>query len=172
METDSTNFEKTAEQWAAFQKIWAETFTRLMQAGFSASPEAAPPDFLRQVRTGIFQALSQSWDEFMRSPQFLESMKQYLEGAVSFRKWTTDFLTKAHHEMQEPTREDIDSIMLSVRQSERRILDRLEELAAEVQQFKERKPPSVQARAKMAARRPTSVQAKTKARKPRKARAK
>ena len=131
MSDGSTNTEKTAEQWQAFQKIWTDTFTKMMQLGFT-SPDAAPPEFLRQIRGGIFQALSQSWDEFMRSPQFLESMKQWMENAMAFRKMSNDFLTRARHEGQAPAREDIDATMQAVHHMESRVLDRMEELAKQV----------------------------------------
>jgi len=130
--SDGSNMEKTAEQWAAFQKIWTDTFAKMMQLGFT-SPDAAPPEFLRQIRGGIFQALSQSWDEFMRSPQFLESMKQWMENAIAFRKMSNDFLTKARHETQAPAREDIDATMQAMHHMETRVLDRMEELAKQVE---------------------------------------
>ena len=66
MNDSSDDPNKTAEQWAAFQKIWTDTFTKMVQLGFSFSPEAAPPEILRQMRSGIFQALSQSWEQFLR----------------------------------------------------------------------------------------------------------
>ena len=132
MSDGPTNSEKTAEQWAAFQRIWTDTFTKMMQLGFT-SPDAAPPEFLRQMRAGIFQALSQSWDEFMRSPQFLESMRQWMENAIAFQKMSNDFLTKARHETQAPAREDIDATMQAVHHMETRVLDRMEELAQQVE---------------------------------------
>jgi hypothetical protein len=125
-------FEKTAEQAAAFQKMWAETMSKLMQAGFSYNGDSAPPEVLRQIRTGMFQALGEAWHEFMRSPQFLEGMKQWMEGAVTFRRMTNDFMAKVRNEMQAPSREDIDSIMLSVRHMEKRLLDQVEELSRQV----------------------------------------
>ena len=72
----------------------------------------------------------------MRSPQFLESMKQWMENAVSFRKMNNDFMAKVRNEMQAPSREDMDSIMLSVRHMETRILNRVEELSAQVRALK------------------------------------
>lgn len=135
-EQDSTKH--TAEQWAAFQKIWGETFNKLMQLGFTFSPESAPPDFMRQMRSGIFQALAQSWEHFLRSPQFMESMKQHMDNALAFRKMSSDFFNKVHHETQTTTREDIDSIMLAVRHMETRVLDRVEELAVQVEAVNKR----------------------------------
>lgn len=129
-EQDSSN---QAEQWAAFQKIWGETFNKLMQLGFTFSPESAPPDFLRQMRSGIFQALAQSWDQFLRSPQFMEAMKQHMDNAIAFRKMSSDFFNKVHHETQATSREDIDSVMQAVRHMEIRVLGRVEELAAQIE---------------------------------------
>ena len=87
--TDTSD--KTAEQWTAFQKIWMDSISKMTQLGFTFSPEAAPPDVLKQIRNGIFQALTQSWEQFLRSPQFLDGMKQWMESAISFRKMTQRF---------------------------------------------------------------------------------
>lgn len=129
-EPDGTN--QTAEQWAAFQQIWGETFSKLMQLGFTFSPESAPPEFMRQVRSGIFQALGQSWEHFLRSPQFMEGMKQHMDNAIAFRKMSSDFFSKVRHETQSTSRDDIDAVILAVRHMETRILDRVEELAARI----------------------------------------
>jgi hypothetical protein len=144
--TDSTD--KTAEQWTAFQKIWGDTFTRLMQLGFTFSPESAPPEFMRQMRAGILQGLSQAWDQFLRSPQFLEGMKQWMDNAMAFRKLTNDFLAKARHETQSTSRDDIDSLMLAVRHMETRVLDRVEELTARVEDLNKRLDQKTGARAR------------------------
>ena len=120
------------DQVAGFQKIWMDTFSRMAQTAFSFSPDAAPPEMIRQMRSGIFQALAQSWDEYLRSPQFLEGMKQWMDNAILFRKMSNDFFTKARHETQDVAREDVDSVMLAVRHMEKRILDRMEDLSARV----------------------------------------
>lgn len=136
MNDDSDDPKQTAEQWAAFQKIWTDTFAKMMQLGFSYSPEAAPPEFLRQIRSGIFQALSQSWDQFLRSPQFMESTKQWMEQAVGFRKMTNEFFTKVRHETQGTAQKDVDAVLLALQQLETRVLNRVDELAAEVEALK------------------------------------
>ena len=138
MNENSEDPKQTAEQWAAFQKIWTDTFAKMMQLGSSYSPEAAPPEFLRQMRSGIFQALSQSWDQFLRSPQFMESMKQWMEQAVSFRKMTNDFFTKVRHETQGTAQQDVDAVLLALQQLETRLLNRVDELASEVEALKKR----------------------------------
>src|SRR6185369_3531466 len=57
------------EQWEAFQKVWADTFNRMLQVGMTFTPESTPPEFIKQMRSSIFQAMAQSWEEFLRSPQ-------------------------------------------------------------------------------------------------------
>jgi len=132
----SDQAEQFTEQATAFQKIWTESMSKLMQSAFTVSPNSPPPELLKQIRSGIFEALAKSWDEFMRSPQFLESMKQWMENAIAFRKMSNDFLGKVRNEMQAPSREDMDSILLAVRHMETRVLDRVEELAAQVHALK------------------------------------
>lgn len=129
---------QTAEQWAAFQQIWGETFSKLMQLGFTYSPESAPPEFMRQMRSGIFQALGQSWEQFLRSPQFMEGMKQHMDNAIAFRKMSGDFFSKTRNETQGTSRADIDAVMLAVRHMETRVLDRVEELAEQIDQIDKR----------------------------------
>src|SRR5438034_13607 len=112
------NFEKTVDQASAFQKIWTDSMSKMMQSAFTCGPNSPPPEILREIRSGIFQALAQSWEEFMRSPQFVEGMKQWMDSAINFRKMSNDFMAKVRNEMQAPSREDMDSIMLSVRHME------------------------------------------------------
>lgn len=132
MNEEQNGTHPAAEQWAAFQKIWGETFSKLMQLGFTFSPESAPPEFMRQMRSGIFQALAQSWEHFLRSPQFMEGMKQHMDNAIAFRKMSSEFFTKMRHETQSTSKDDIDAIMLTVRHMETRVLDRVERLTARI----------------------------------------
>jgi hypothetical protein len=88
------------------------------------------------------QALGESWNEFMRTPQFQENMKQWMDNALSFRKMSHDFMAKVHNEMQTPSRDDIDVIMQNARHLETRILDRLEELSKQIEGLNHRTPPA------------------------------
>ncbi len=131
------NVQQTAEQAAAFQKLWMESMSRMVQAALTFTPGSPPPEVLRQIRTGIFQALAESWDQFMRSPEFAESMKQWMENAIAFRKMSNDFMAKVRNELQSPSRDDIDTIMLTVRHMEKRLLDRIDELSQQVADLKQ-----------------------------------
>ncbi len=128
----NTQFERSATEAVAFQKIWLETMSRMFQAALTFSPGSPPPEVLRQIRNGIFQALAQSWEEFMRSPQFLQSMRQWMETAIAFRKLSNDFLTRVHNDLQSASRSDVDTVLLTVRHMETRLLNKIEELSGQV----------------------------------------
>ena len=138
--SDST--EKTFDQAAAFQKMWLETFNKMAQAGISFTPESAPPEFLRQMRSGIFSALSKSWEEFMRTPQFLEATKTMMENAITFRQMSADLLTQAQHSMQATARSDINDLMQAIHHLETRILDRIEDVSQRLEKLETKGNPT------------------------------
>lgn len=121
-----------AEEAAGFQRIWLQTISKMAQATVMLSPNASPPDAMRQVRSGILKVLADSWEEFMRSPEFLEGTRQMMENAIAFRKLTNDFTARIRTELQAPSKGDIDTIMLTVRHMEKRLLDRIDELSTQV----------------------------------------
>jgi hypothetical protein len=125
-------FEKAGQEAAAFQKLWLETFSKAMQAAFKFTPDAPPPEILRQIREGIFQSLAESWDEFLRSPQFLDGMRQWMDNAIAFRKITNEFMARARNDLQAPSSSDIDTVLLAVRHMEKRVLDRLDQMSAQI----------------------------------------
>jgi len=128
----STQTEDFSEQTAAFQKIWVESFTKLMQAATLVNPNSPPPELLREMRNGILNALAKSWDDFLRSPQFQTVMKEWMDQAMALRKMSHDLMGKVRKEMQAPSRDDTDAVMLSMRHMETRILDRLEALEKQI----------------------------------------
>ncbi len=134
----SDNADKTAEQAASFQKIWLESVSKMMQGAFTFTPDSASPELYRQARSGIFQALARSWDEFLRSPQFLQGTRQWMEAAINFRKLSNDFMARTRREMQATTRDDVDTLMLTVRHMETRLLDRVEQLVDQVRELNAR----------------------------------
>ena len=128
----SDHTEPAGEAGAAFQKIWTDSISRLMQTAFTFGPDSPPPEVMRQLRSGMFQALAQSWDEFMRSPQFLDATRQWMENAIAFRQMTNDFMAKVRDETRSPGRDDLESIMLSVRHLEKELSARIEQLSKQV----------------------------------------
>ncbi len=117
---------------ADFMKQWQENLARMLQMAGTFTPDTMPPEMLRQIRSGMFQALAKSWEEYMRSPQFLEGMKQMMDNAIAFRQMSGQFLNKARQEMQGTSRQDVDDMLLAMREMEARLTRRVDDLAARV----------------------------------------
>jgi hypothetical protein len=117
---------QTLEQAAAFQKLWLDTFGSMASVWSQYSPDAPPPEEMRKMRSGMLKAVAGAWDDFMRTPQFMEMMKASLNGALDLRRMARDGMNKIHEQFETPTREDLDSILLAIRHVERRLLEALE----------------------------------------------
>jgi hypothetical protein len=126
------------EQARQFAEQWTGFAAKMAAAGMTFDPRSAPPEIARQMRGAGFQALSQYAQEFMRSPEFLGLMKQSLDASLTFRQQLNEFLTNLHHGAQGVARQDIDSLMLSVRHMETRVLDRMEELSGRLDNISQR----------------------------------
>jgi tetrahydromethanopterin S-methyltransferase subunit G len=114
------------EQATAFRKLWVDTFGNMASVWSQYSPGSPPTDEMRKMRGGMLKALAGTWDEYMRTPQFMEMMKASLNGALDLRRMARDGINKVHEQFEMPTKEDIDSVLLAIRHVERRVLDRLE----------------------------------------------
>jgi hypothetical protein len=121
-------FDQAFQQAAAFQKMWTDSFTQMAEVWGRFSPGQPTPDAIRDVRAEMLKVLTETWDQFMRTPQFMEYMKTSMDGFLNLRQMAADAMTRSHHEMQSPAREDIDGVLLAIRHMERRLLDRVEDV--------------------------------------------
>jgi hypothetical protein len=122
--TDNT--EKLFDQVAAFQKLWMDSFADMAGVWSQFSPSSPPIDEMRKMRGGMLKVLAETWDEYMRTPQFLEIMKASLTGALDLRRMAREGMNRVHDQLENPSKEDIDGVLLAIRHIERRLLDRLE----------------------------------------------
>ena len=111
-----------------FFEMWADLASRMATAGMSISPDTPPPKAARQIRSAVFEAMSQYADQFMRSPQFLEFARSSLDTSLQMREQFNESLTKLRHELQGVARQDVESVLAGVHQMEHRVLDRLDEI--------------------------------------------
>jgi hypothetical protein len=119
-------------------RVWTEFATKMMSTGMSLGPENAPPEVSKQMRTLMFQAMSQQAEQYMRSPQFTDMMKQSMDAAITVKKQLNDFLTQAHHAGQGVARQDVDALLRSVHHLETRVLDSLENVTARLDKITQR----------------------------------
>ena len=68
-----------------FTRAWSDFATQMMQAGMAFTPNKTPPEAARDMRNTMLSAWSDYCDQFMRSPEFLNMMKQSLSASVQAR---------------------------------------------------------------------------------------
>ena len=120
--------EKYFDQVAAFQKLWMDSLANMTSVWSQFSPGSAPTDEMRKMRGGMMQVLSETWDAYLRTPQFMEMMKASLDGALDLKRLARDGMNRVHEQFENPSKNDIDDVLLAIRHVERRLLDRLEGL--------------------------------------------
>jgi chromosome segregation ATPase len=124
----SDNTEKLFDQVAAFQKLWMDSLSEMANVWGQFSPSTPPLDEMRKMRGGMLKVLAETWDEYMRTPQFLEMMKASLNGALDLKRIAREGMNRVHDQLENPNKEDINDVLLAIRHVERRLLDRLEGL--------------------------------------------
>jgi hypothetical protein len=126
--TMSDNMNKGFDQVAAFQKLWTDSFANMTDVWSQFSPGSPPSDEIRKMRGGMLKVLAETWDEYMRTPQFMEMMKASMNGALDLKRMARDGMNRVHEQFETPSKEDIDGVLLAIRHVEGRLLDRLEGL--------------------------------------------
>jgi hypothetical protein len=131
-------FEQAQQLGTLWLEMMTEMMTKMMAAGVSADPAQPPPQAARRARDVSLEALGQQADAYMRSPQFLELMKQSLDAQIAFRTQLNQFFTQAHHAVQGVAKQDVDDLFLSARHTETRVLDRIEGLCERLDRLSRR----------------------------------
>ncbi len=87
--------------------FWRDVMARsgMPMPSFPGAPAAAPngaaapgygwmptPEVMKRMQSAWFDAMAEYADQYMRSPQFLESMKRSMEQAVGLRQQMEEFL--------------------------------------------------------------------------------
>jgi hypothetical protein len=132
------SIEKSFDQVAAFQKLWLDSFADMASIWTQFSPSSPPSDELRKMRSGMLKVLAETWDEYMRTPQFMQLMKASLNGVLDLKRMARDGLNRVHDQFENTTKQDIDGVLMAVRHVERRILDRLEGIEERVTNLDDR----------------------------------
>ena len=107
-------------------RFWTDMVGRMAATSMSAPP--ASQEMFEQMRSAFLDVLSRHTDEFLRSEQFLATMKQSMDSALAFRQQLNEMLTKSLETLQMPTSSDVVEVIQLVRNMEQRISTRLDEL--------------------------------------------
>ncbi|MBV8281867.1 MAG: hypothetical protein JO347_07360 [Candidatus Eremiobacteraeota bacterium] len=134
----SNDMNKGFEQVAAFQKLWLDSFAKMADVWSQYSAGSPPFDEMRKMRGGMLQVLAEIWDEYMRTPQFMEIMKASLNGALDLKHIAREGMNRVHEQIETVSKQDIDDVLLAIRHVERRLLERLEGLDERVANLDEK----------------------------------
>lgn len=98
--------------------------------GVQGFPSMMTPETMRRMQSAYFDAMAQYAEQYMRSPQFLESMKKSMDQALELRRQMDDFLKQNMAEMFEATSGGANTELLgAIRQLERTVTRRLDDLS-------------------------------------------
>ena len=134
----SDDMNKAFDQVSAFQKLWIDSLANMAGVWSQFSASSPPVDEMRKMRGGMLKVLAETWDEYMRTPQFMEIMKASLNGALDLKRLARDGMNRVHEQFENPGKQDIDDVLLAIRHVERRLLDRLEGLDDRVANLNEK----------------------------------
>ena len=116
-------------------QMWTDTWGRMLGAGMSMSGSATPPEAFREARSAMLDAWSDYFQRFMRSPQFLEMLKQTMSANIEFRKQLNDVFGQMQYNLQAASRQDVDQLMSVMRHLEHRVIDGLERVSCRLEEF-------------------------------------
>ncbi len=115
---------------------WASAWFDMLSKFTGSMPplglDGLPPEIALQARSAQLKWWSEYCDRLMRSPGFLEAMKDSMAATSRSRKQANDFLGEMQHALQGATREDIDHLSRSLRRQQREIGAALRDLRRRV----------------------------------------
>jgi len=118
----------------AFTSFWSDFFAKMGSAG-GAAPMQPSPDFTERMRKAFFDSMTRYAEDFMRSEQFLKSMKQSMDQALAWQQGMNQMLQGGLAAAQVPSRADSDHVVGLIRGMEERLLDRLDDLSRRVEKL-------------------------------------
>lgn len=112
----------------AYMKFWSDLTSKMTAATFAGTPGNTPPESAREVRAAMLKAMAESCDQYLRSPQFQEALKQWFANSIRFRSRMNEWLSGMRHEFQGVSRQDVDALVQAVGRLESRVSDGLQRL--------------------------------------------
>ena len=121
----STTPNPAAPMAEAFSQFWSDFMGRAGAAGFAPQPPGSP-DAMKQMQRVFLDALAKYADDYMRSPAFLEQLKQTMDNAMAMKQQIDGFLASSLKAMHMPSREDTGYTIEMLHGLERRLGARLD----------------------------------------------
>jgi hypothetical protein len=114
----------------AMSQFWTDMFSRMGGGAFpgGSTPGMPNADVAKQMQKAFFENMAKYCDEYMRSEQFLQMMKQSMDRSLAFKQQMDQFLNQCYASSMAPSRTDVTDLAGLMRSVEERILARLNQL--------------------------------------------
>jgi hypothetical protein len=132
----STNWD--FQQAQQMGQLWLDMCSRMGSMINSVQPGAPPTEAARQLRGAAFKNMAEQAEQFMRSEQFLDAMKQCLDRTLETQKQYQAFMTNLRHATEGVAAQDVQAVMVLMRQMESRVLDRLDDVTHQLDRLSDR----------------------------------
>jgi hypothetical protein len=133
MQRPTENAASLGGEWA---KLWFDMLSPMMPWMQPLTWEGTLPEMGRQMKSAQLKWWTDYLGQFLRSPDFLEAIRNSMTAMVKSRKDVNDWLGEARHAAQGVTSEDVDHLERMLRRHEeqlsaglRKIHRRLEDLS-------------------------------------------
>jgi len=98
------------------------------------------PEMLKKMQSAWFEAMAQYSEQYMRSPQFLESMKKSMDQALTFKAQMDEFLKNSMAQAVTPQNSANAEVMAAIRRVESDLRKEIAELKELVERAVGEKP--------------------------------
>lgn len=117
---------------------WNDLLFKMMNAGLSVPSDATPPDAFRKARSVMLEAWTEYWNRYLRSPEFLNPLKQMMDSNIQMRRQMGNLFGEFQHNLQNVSRQDVDQVMRSLRHLEQRLADAIDRVSDRLEDLDER----------------------------------
>ncbi len=111
-------------------RMWLDAASGVMEAFQAWAGPTASPEAVRKARATLLDSWSNLWEQYLRTPAFLDSAKQGIARSIDFRKQLREQLDRVQREFRVVGRQDVDELILALERMERHVLDQLDEISA------------------------------------------
>lgn len=121
-----------------FLNAWTDLLSHMGVGGSGAAAPAGPApaswsdEAMGQMQRAFLDAMAKHCDEYLRSPAYLNLMKQTMDNAMTFKQQVDRFLAEAHRAAHSPSTEDVDDVAATLRRIEDRLIGRLDALEGRI----------------------------------------
>jgi ElaB/YqjD/DUF883 family membrane-anchored ribosome-binding protein len=117
---------------ASWAQLWSEFNSKLIEAGAAMAGAATPPEAARQWRSALLGTWAESWDRFLRSPEFRQWTQQSLSAGLQTQTQINQWAAQMQSLLQGVGQQDLEELHRALRRMERRLDDSIRQLSRRV----------------------------------------